>query len=303
MAMTIINTLNASGVAKVIAGEEKPTSFPSVYPAPDGYDGWSKMTIEAPDNLTAENIKKDVEIAGITGTYAGGSDGKFAKLCDRTITEVTADDLAGVTSLASYCFYKCTSLASITIPDGVTSIGVNCFSYCESLASIDIPDGVTSIGVNGFYMCTSLASITIPDGVTSLANYCFSYCESLASIDIPDGVTSIGVHCFYKCTSLASITIPDGVTYIGNYCFSYCTSLASITIPDGVTSLASYCFSYCTSLASIVMLPTTPPALGSNAFYNTSDDLVITVPKGTLDAYKSATNWSAYADKMVEASG
>ena len=234
MAMTIINTLNASGVAKVIAGEEKPTSFPSVYPAPDGYDGWSKMTIEAPDNLTAENIKKDVEIAGITGTYAGGSDGKFAKLCDRTITEVTADDLAGVTSLASYCFYKCTSLASITIPDGVTSIGVNCFSYCESLASIDIPDGVTSIGV----------------------------------------------HCFYKCTSLASITIPDGVTYIGNYCFSYCTSLASI-----------------------VMLPTTPPALGSNAFYNTSDDLVITVPKGTLDAYKSATNWSAYADKMVEASG
>ena len=208
--MTIINTLNASGVAKVIAGEEKPTSFPSVYPAPDGYDGWSKMTIEAPDNLTAENIKKDVEIAGITGTYAGGSDGKFAKLCDRTITEVTADDLAGV-----------------------TSIGHNCFAYCEFLASIDMPDGVTSIGFN---------------------------------------------------------------------CFAYCESLASITIPDGVTSLASYCFSYCTSLASIVMLPTTPPALGSSTFYNTSDDLVITVPKGTLDAYKSATNWSAYADKMVEAS-
>ena len=187
MAMTIINTLNASGVAKVIAGEEKPTSFPSVYPAPDGYDGWSKMTIEAPDNLTAENIKKDVEIAGITGTYAGGSDGKFAKLCDRTITEVTADDLAGVTSIGANCFYRCTSLASITIPDGVTSI-------------------------------------------------------------------------------------------------------------------RGYCFYNCTSLASIVMLPTTPPALGSSTFYNTSDDLVITVPKGTLDAYKSATNWSAYADKMVEAS-
>ena len=27
----------------------------------------------------------------------------------------------------------------------------------------------------------------------------------------------------------------------------------------------------------------------------------IIVPKGTLAAYKSATNWSAYADKMVEA--
>lgn len=68
--MTIMNiSMRGGGSKKVIAGSVKPAAFPTVSSPPEGYDGWSKLTIESPDNLTAENIKKDVSIAGVTGTF------------------------------------------------------------------------------------------------------------------------------------------------------------------------------------------------------------------------------------------
>ena len=45
-----------------------------------------------------------------------------------------------VTSLGDGCFYRCTGLTSITIPNSVTSLGDLCFSGCTGLTSITIPN-------------------------------------------------------------------------------------------------------------------------------------------------------------------
>ena len=50
-----------------------------------------------------------------------------------------------VTSLGDYCFLRCSSLTSITIPNSVTSLGYECFSDCSSLTSITIPNSVTKL--------------------------------------------------------------------------------------------------------------------------------------------------------------
>lgn len=103
--------------------------------------------------------------------------------------------------------------------------------------------------------------------------------------------------------TITEVTEEDlaGATSIGKYTFDGYSSLTSITIPNSVTSIGNSAFYGCSSLTSVTILPTTPPTLGSNVFYNIPSLAVITVPKGTLDAYKTATNWSAYASKMVEA--
>lgn len=113
------------------------------------------------------------------------------------------------------------------------------------------------------------------------------------------GVTSIGGYAFYNCSGLTSVTIPEGVTSIGDYAFNGCSGLTSVTIPDGVTSIGSSAFNGCSSLINITMLPTTPPTLGSSAI--PLNVTTITVPVGCGNAYKTAKGWSAYAEKIVEA--
>ena len=110
------------------------------------------------------------------GGGVGDSNAAFKALVDKSITEVTADMLQGVTSIGNSVFSNCTSLASITIPNSVTSIGINAFNYCTSLASITFPNSVTNIGTQAFDNCPSLASITVEaTNPPTLGSYVFGY--------------------------------------------------------------------------------------------------------------------------------
>ena len=238
------------------------------------------------------------------------------------ITKIEFGD--GVTIIGDYSFYKCYSLTSVTISNSVTSIGAATFHSCYSLTSLMIPNSVTTIGDSAFHSCYSLTSITIPDSVSSIESHIFDSCYSLISITIPDSVTSIGNDTFFKCYSLANLIIPDSVTNIRDYTFYYCYSLTSFTIPNGVTSIGAATFHSCYSLTSITIPDSvtsigsntfrycyamaeyhfksiTPPTLSNaNAFSDILSGCIIYVPQGSLNAYKTATNWTAYAKYMQE---
>ena len=96
----------------------------------------------------------------------------------------------------------------------VTSLGECCFYYCSGLTSITIPNSVKRLGNDCFFGCTGLTSITLPNFVTSLGAYCFSGCSGLTSITLPNSVTSLGGSCFSYCSGLTSITLPNSVTII-----------------------------------------------------------------------------------------
>ena len=183
----------------------------------------------------------------------------------------------GVTSIGSYAYFNCASLASVTIPDSVTSIGSSAFCGCKGLTSIMIPDSVTSVGLNAFMGCSSITSVVIPDSVTSIGSSAFSGCSALTEIVIPDSVTSIGQLTFSECSSLTSVTIPDSVTSIGQYAFSYCSSLTSVTIPDSVTSIGESAFYNCTNLTSI-KIPDGVTSIGEYVFTNCSSLTEIVIP-------------------------
>ena len=62
-------------------------------------------------------------------------------------------------AIGGYCFYNCSNLSSITLPECITEIGGDAFAGCSSLSSITIPESVTKIGYRAFQNCTSLAEI------------------------------------------------------------------------------------------------------------------------------------------------
>ena len=87
------------------------------------------------------NLDKETKTASVT--YRNGFKYKGAVVIPET---VSVDGTAySVTSLGDECFYHCTSLTNITIPNSVNSLGKQFFYECSSMTSITIPNSVTSI--------------------------------------------------------------------------------------------------------------------------------------------------------------
>ena len=170
----------------------------------------------------------------------------------------------------------------------------------DSLTEVtaDMLNGITTITDYAFAGCQNLESVTLPGTVNTIDNYAFSNCSKLSNVVMQNGVTSIGDAAFYSCRSLTSITLPTSLDSIGAIAFRECTSLNNITIPSGVTNIGHNTFSGCSSLSSVTVEATTPPSLGSGVFSSTSSSLVIYVPSGSVETYKTANNWSTYADKI-----
>lgn len=226
--------------------------------------------------------------------------GNYAFLYCTSLTSITIP--SHVTSIGAYAFRVCSCLRSLTIPSGVTDIQNYTFNNnCTDLISIAIPSSVTSLGANALGSCYSLSRITLPSGVTSIGNYALDSIRNLTSLTIPSGVTTLGGYTLNGCTALTKVTIPNGVESLGVGALYGCWSLAKITIPASVTSIAGSAFAACYGVSEYHFLPTTPPTLANtSAFTNIQSDCKIYVPKGSLEAYQTATNWSTYASYMVE---
>lgn len=274
-----------------------PSAEQQVVTPDTNFAGLSSVTVEpGTDTSDATAVAADIRL----GKTAYGADGKmtgtiadydgtsepasgkslFAQRVDGTLKEVTADDLAGITNITTRAFYYYDGLTNITIPDSVKSINKSAFSQCSNLSSVEIGTGVMSIGESAF-----------------------SYCR-LKNIIIPNNVTTIGDSVFEYCTNLTNIEIGTGVTSISDFAFNYCSSLTSLIISNSVTSIGQYAFnksSIGTELGgTYTILATTPPTIQSTTFQNAKINKII-VPVGAADAYKAATNWSVYADKIEEA--
>lgn len=210
------------------------------------------------------------------------------------------------------CVYNVTSTESATkllqsstnityqIIDGVQQQSVKTTYTFDTLGEHTVKYKLSGTSINGnvFQSCSSLTSVQIPNGVTILNENAFYNCSGLTSVTIPNSVTSIGQSAFYSCINLPSITIPNSVTSIGISALRGCTGLTSVYIGNGVTSISNLAFYNSSNLTSVTIEATTPPSLGTNVFLNTNANLVIYVPSESVNAYKAATNWSTYADRI-----
>lgn len=246
-----------------------------------------------------------------------------------------------ITTIGNDAFRSCTGLTSFKIPASVTSIGTLAFCDCNSLIGIEVdennlnysndaygalfdknktiliklpekyygtsyivPDSVTSIEPYSIYKCSNLTDVTTGSGMTSFSNNAFSDNSKLKVIKMLGVINNFVKSTFHLCSVFTTLDIksfeqtgdqvvPDGV-------FSKCSNLNTFIIREATQTQLEWVNNGCPSDSSpLVKLNSTSSfadtALGgdSAAFY---------VPDELVDAYKAASVWSNYADKIYPVS-
>ena len=145
---------------------------------------------------------------------------------------------------------------------------------------------------------SSAGDYVIPSDVTKINNQKFAYMYNMTSVYIPDSVYSIGTGAFSN-TRFSQIRIshnPRLTSIPANFCI-YNEQLTSVEIPANISRINNLAFNGCTGLQWVKLLPTTPPTWGNNCLGAASLTFPIYVPDESLEAYKTATGWSTYADR------
>ena len=205
------------------------------------------------------------KINGTTVSVTAG-DTKYSGTVTIPETITNSGTTYTVTSIASNCFYDCTSLEEVKLGANVTSIGYRAFYGCYNLTSINLNDKIKTLSDQAFSGCTSLKSVTLGANLTEMGSGVFNGCTALRTVDIHEGCEIIAQGAFYGCNKLQSVVIPNSVPTVGGSAFSGCTSLTTATIGDGVKNITNSCFYDCTSLEE-VKLGININSIGYRAFY------------------------------------
>lgn len=179
-------------------------------------------------------------------------------------------------------------------------------SYANSICTEDMIVADLFIVEDGAivkFLDNTATSVEIPAGVTSIPSGVFSNRVKTITVSAENTVlkavenvvyTADGKTLVYYLAGKADteFTIPEGVENVIGITNVY---LDVLTIGADVIDISANAFSGCSGLQEVTVLSETPATIGENAFPASAR---ITVPAGTLEAYKSA--WAAYAGSLFE---
>ena len=232
-------------------------------------------------NMSLPNLKV-IEYGGFNGTSSLKGRVNLPNL--ETVTGGTfrysgieyIDNLGKITDTGYQADWKglctyCASLREVVLPETLTIINRDAFNGCVSLYQINIPESVEEIGANAFLSCAFEGDLVLPY------------------------VKAIGDRAYYQCSHIENVQL-DRVESLGAYVFQFCSSLKKAIIGPNCTTIGEKTFANCAAFETLIVYATTPPSLDSSNFIGST--VYIYVPDASVEAYRTATNWSTYASQI-----
>lgn len=223
----------------------------------------SLINFELPQNLNPKNLKASAFYD--TAWYNNSSEflisGGVLLLAPKNIpSEITAEQLSGVTSMTDSIFEGTNTITKITFPSTLQSISVKAFCRCTSLTAIDFEEGcgVTIIDEFAFNNCTRLTEVNL-DKCTKLAtigNSAFANIGSIAKLSLPSSIQTLGQNVFFnspigefEINGNSKYVVEDGVLYEGAdktklYAYPTMKNATYFKIPSSVKEVCSGAFNY-----------------------------------------------------------
>lgn len=284
-----------------------PSTSAQTITAPEGTDGYSPVNVSAVDstidaNIVAGNIKKDVTILGVTGSYEGSftptAHVTLKKDANNALYLSTPIDLTGVTDISNDVFNKYNGFIlsnavgaifinaeSLTTVSGANAF-YNTFANYNGITEFNLPNLTTVSGTQSFADCCNgctglttfnLPSLTTISGTTALQTCCKN-CTNLTNVNLSSLTTISSINglraAFLGCKKLVSVDLSSLQTISGTdglrNAFGDCVKLTSVDLSSlanitGQTCL-KYLFENCTLFKNLSF-----PALKSTSFGSYTD--------------------------------
>lgn len=195
-------------------------------------------------------------------------------LCDDDIEVVPTFEMSEGNTLNEYLKGTKTKITAEDL-EGLTELRQYAFAYAP-ITEVEFPAKLVRLGDRAFYQ-TKITSINL-EGITYIGSYTFSY------------------------TPIKELVLPASIKNYGQRCFESCTELETVRI-ESQARLAPHMFQYDTALKRIICLAETPPSIYADQFKQFTGGETIEVRADLVETYKSATNWSNYADYIIAYEG
>lgn len=283
----------------------------------------NKVTVKGDSNLVSENIRAGITILGVDGNLDNVYKPRAILFTDYNGTNLDYElenlSTENMTSMSNM-FDGCSGMVSINVSKFNTSkvtTMFNMFASCSKLESIDVSTFNTQVltnMANMFSYCSKLTSIKFGNintsKVTNMGGM-FMSCSLLPKVDVSRFDTSnvtLMSNMFNGCRAMTEIDVSnfnvEKVTSM-NDMFRYCSSLTRLDLSSFTTTKVtnnSTMLDSCINLTTLIIdNPNLFKMTNSNMLNNTpikNGTGYIYVPDNMVETYKTATNWSVYANQI-----
>lgn len=223
----------------------------------------SKLTVPQESPLYRLRRYEEEEVGKV---YVKNTDGEYEELTEFVIPETAID---------SYRF-----------------VGIG--------AKLTLPQTIETV-LDEQFMRSGVYFEVLPSSCIKVSKYGFEFCDKLIKVNTNNAI--VHLMAFYACKNLKKLVIPQGIYYASSDSLSF-SGMDSLEVLD-IAGNANNTFENFrfgrlreSPLKSLVIRATKLINLTVGNDYSLREDVKIYITDEILETYKSATNWSKYADQM-----
>lgn len=183
-----------------------------------------------------------------------------------------------------------------------TKLPTSIFQQCGLEADIYLPNLEIIEGSYNFNY-SKINNVISLGKITKVTSNCFEGTSNLNEVHFPTTLTDLSANDIFVNSAVQKITGLDNVTKIGNSFIRQCTRIKTLELGSKLESIGEYMLASFGQtpppLETLIIKAPIPPQIISNTFWGNSLGVCkIYVPDASVEAYKTATNWVNYADRI-----